>query len=174
MAPLQTRMILHDKPGKFTSWVHCGTPGWCIGPSLDHYRCMQCYISATGIVIITDILKYIPKSFAIPKTTKQYYLQPAIGDIISIMKDPLKTLPFLYYGNATKMLIKHIDHILHISTSQPHLQILLLSPMLPQTQNENPQLLNTPFIPVPSPRVDQFFNLRGCKHFSQHPHHLQD
>ena len=40
MAPPGTRVVVHDKPGNRTSWGHHGTPGWYIGPSLDHYRCM--------------------------------------------------------------------------------------------------------------------------------------
>ena len=93
MAPPGTRVIVHNKPGNQRSWFHHGTTGWYIGPSLDHYRCMQCYIPSTGIVIITDTLQYIPKAFALPKTTTEDYLQQAIGDIISIMKNPPKTLP---------------------------------------------------------------------------------
>ena len=53
----------------------------------------------TGIVLITYILQYIPKAFYFPKTTTEDYLQQEIGDIISIMKDSPKTLPFLYYGD---------------------------------------------------------------------------
>ena len=46
----------------------------------------------TGIVRITDTLKYTPKAFAFPKTTTEGYPQQAIVDIISIMKYPLKTI----------------------------------------------------------------------------------
>ena len=50
MIPPGTRMIVHNKPDNHTSWGHHGTKGWYIGPSIDHYRCMQCYIHSTGIV----------------------------------------------------------------------------------------------------------------------------
>ena len=103
MAPPGTCMIVHNKPGKSTPWGHYVTLGWYIGPSLDHYRCMQCYMTKTGIVIITYTLQYIPKSFYFPKTTTEDYLQQKVGDIIAILKDPTKTLPYLSYGNATKM-----------------------------------------------------------------------
>ena len=86
MAPPGTRVIVHDKHGNCTSWGHHGTKGWYIGPSLDDYRCMHCYMPATGIVQITDILQYIPKAFAFPKTTTEDYLQQAIGKIIAIIK----------------------------------------------------------------------------------------
>ena len=63
MAPPGTHVILHDKPCNTTSWGHHGTPGWHIGTSLDHYRCIQCYMPATGIVKVTDTLQYIPNAF---------------------------------------------------------------------------------------------------------------
>ena len=73
-----TRMIVHEKPGNRTSWVHNVTPGWYIGLSLDHYRFMQCYMHATGIVRITDTLQYTPNTFAFPTTTTEDYLHQAI------------------------------------------------------------------------------------------------
>ena len=75
MSPPGTRVIVHDKHGNRKSRGHNGTPGWYIGTSLDHYRCMQCYISASGTVIIIDTLQYIPKAFPSPKTTTKDYLQ---------------------------------------------------------------------------------------------------
>ena len=61
MEPPVTRMIVNRKPDNRTSWGHHGTKGWYIGPSLDNYKCMQCYMPITGIVKITDTLQYIPK-----------------------------------------------------------------------------------------------------------------
>ena len=92
MAPPGTCDIFHEKPGNCTSWGHNGMSGWYIGPPLYHYRCMQFYMPATGIVRITDTLQYIPKAFSFPKTTTEDDLKQAIGDIITIIKDLPKTL----------------------------------------------------------------------------------
>ena len=102
MEPPGTRVIVHDKPGNRTSWGHHGTPVWYIGPSLDHYICIQGYMAATGIVRNTDTLQYIPKDFAFEKTTTVDDLHQIIGYIIEITKDPPKTISFLSYGDATK------------------------------------------------------------------------
>ena len=69
------------------------------------------------------------------------------------MKNLPKTLPLLWYGDATKNVINQISHILHRSTPQPCLQILPLPPLLPQTQNVNFQDQTIPSISVASPRV---------------------
>ena len=69
MAPPGTRVVVHEKPINLTLWGHQVTPGCYIGPSLDHYRCMKCYMTATGIVRITEILQYIPKEFVFLNTT---------------------------------------------------------------------------------------------------------
>ena len=49
-----TFVIVHEKIGDCTSWVHHGTPRWYVGPSLDHYICIQRYMPTTGIISITD------------------------------------------------------------------------------------------------------------------------
>ena len=74
MAPPVTHVIVHYKPGNWTSWGYPGTPCWYIGTYIYHHRRIQCYMPATGIVRITYILQYIPKAFAFPKTTTEDYL----------------------------------------------------------------------------------------------------
>ena len=114
MEPPGTCVIVHEKPGNITSWGHRVTPCWYIGPSLDHYRHMQYYMPATDIVRITDTLQYIPKAFVFLKTTTEDCCQQEIGVIIATTKDPSKTLPFLSYGDATKIrLIRLITFLLH-------------------------------------------------------------
>ena len=93
-------------------------------------------------------------TFSFPTTTTEDYLQQAIGDIIAIIKDLPNTLPLLSYSDATKNAINQISHILQRSTSQPRLNFLPLSLLLPQTQSEYLQLQNIPSIPLQSPIVE--------------------
>ena len=57
---------------------------------------MQCYMPTTGIVRITDTLKYKPKAFDFPKTTTENYLRQEIVYILAIIQYHPKTLPFSY------------------------------------------------------------------------------
>ena len=71
-----------------------------------------------------------------------------------MMKDHPKTLLSLPYGDTIKNAINHIAHIFQRSTAHPHIQILPLPPILPQSQNENFQPPEITIIPAPSPRVE--------------------
>ena len=174
MAPPVTRLIVHNKPGNRTSWGHHVTLGLYIGPSLYHYRCIQCYMPTTGIVRTTYSLQYILNAFSLPKTTTEDYLQQVIEDIIEIIKYTPKSLPFSPYGNAKKNAINQIAHISQRSIAQPRIQILPLPSLLPQIHNENLQPAEITSILAPAPKVGSFFNLQGCKHKSQHLHRLQE
>ena len=149
-----TCVIVHNKPGNITSWGHHGTPGWYIGPSLDHYKCMQCYMPETEILLITDTLQYIPKAFSSPNIITEYYLQQAIGEILAIIQDSPKTLHFLSYGDETKHVFNYIANILQKSTDQPCLKILPLPPMLTQSRTQYPSSVIIPHIAATGPRVE--------------------
>ena len=74
----------------------------------------------TVIVRITDTLQYIPKAFTFLKTITEDYLQQEIGDVIEIMKDPPKTLPFFPYGDAKKCNQSDCPHFAKKHSSTPH------------------------------------------------------
>ena len=86
MANPGTRVIVHNKPGKRTSWDHNDTPSCYIGSSFDQYSCMQWYMPLSSIIIITDTIQYILMEFHFPRTTTEEYLQETIGYIIKMMK----------------------------------------------------------------------------------------
>ena len=54
LLPPGTKIVLHAKPGKRTSWAFHGEQRWYIGPAIDHYRCIKCYIPKTHRECITD------------------------------------------------------------------------------------------------------------------------
>ena len=47
MAPPGTKVIVHANPRKRASWDLNSVTGWCIGPSMNHYCCVKCYIPKT-------------------------------------------------------------------------------------------------------------------------------
>jgi hypothetical protein len=55
LAPLGTKVVIHEKTDKCKTWSTHGIDGWYIGPALEHYRCVDCYIPATHSTRIADI-----------------------------------------------------------------------------------------------------------------------
>ena len=94
MAPPGTRSVVHNKPDQRASCAHHGTPAWYIGPSLEHYCTMKCHMPAIGSVLYTDTLQFIPATFKSPETTTEDYLRQYVGDILALLRDLPKKLPF--------------------------------------------------------------------------------
>ena len=156
MGPPGTRVVVHDKPNQRASWEHHGTPDWYIGPSLEHYCTMKCYMPATGSVRYTDTLQLVPATFKFPETTTEDYLRQSIGDILALLKDPPKKFTFLAYGDATKNAVTKIAHLLQRSAPQPRLPVIPLNPLFPLTKQSSSALPRLPPVlpsPVDYPRV---------------------
>ena len=45
IVPPGTRVFVHDKAEKRSTWAPNGEAGWTIGPSPDHYRCIKCFLT---------------------------------------------------------------------------------------------------------------------------------
>ena len=104
LASFGSKVMIHNKTGKRGSWQYHADEGWYIGPSLDHYRCFQCFNPDTRQVVISDTVQLIEQNIPIPVAKIDEYLRQATDDILNILKKPQDTnLPFLQYGDVTKM-----------------------------------------------------------------------
>ena len=112
LLPPGSKVLIHDKPGKRASWDTHGTDAWYIGPSLEHYRCVNCYVPSTNSVRTADTLAFFPYKIPIPSTTSIDCIKKSLSDIISILNSPFKTLPSLHFGDDTKNAIQQIATIL--------------------------------------------------------------
>ena len=66
LAPPGTRILVHEKPKQRGTWSDHGVPGWYIGPTQEHYRCVKCYIPSTDKTRIADTVQYFPHQVAFP------------------------------------------------------------------------------------------------------------
>ena len=123
MAPPGTKVIVHEKPSNRTSWGLHGTNGWYIGPSLHHYRCVQCFMPATKSVRDADTVAFFPETIPFPSTTIEDHLRQATTDIIRILTQPSSAtqFPTLELGDSTKNALLKIAGILRRSTDVPPL-----------------------------------------------------
>eukprot|EP00957_Ditylum_brightwellii_P023091 1741827-Ditylum_brightwellii.AAC.1 len=69
---------MHKRASKRSSWSYHGIEGWYIGPSLDHYHYMECFILSMGATADTDTLKLIENKIHIPSSSDKEVLQQSV------------------------------------------------------------------------------------------------
>ena len=124
MAPPGTKVIVHDKPGNRGSWDLHGSDGWYIGPSMQHYRCVKCFMSSTKSIRNADTVAFFPETIPLPTTTLEDHLRQATTDIIRILTKPTKTtrFPSLEIGDATRNGLLKVAKYLQRDEELPPLQ----------------------------------------------------
>ena len=140
MAPPGTKIIAHVAPSARGTWDLNGEPGWYVGPSLHHYRCVQCYFPRTREVRNCDTVEFFPHDIPFPRVTVNDHLQQAATDIISILSNPpSSTVPSLLAGDDTNKAIYEIAKLLHRVDPIPSLNLQhnqdVPSPRVPNKNN---------------------------------------
>ncbi len=112
-------VIVHVKPHKRASWDPHSVLGYYSGPALNHYRCYTCYIPKTKSECVTDTMSYLSWNIPIPDFTPRDHLWQALNDIITILRRPHKTLPFLTASDNSTNAIRLVAEILNHSSAAP-------------------------------------------------------
>ena len=143
VAPFGTKVLIHEKPTNRASWAPRGTEAWYIGPALDHYRCVQCYIPATRSVRVADTVEFFPEVVPFPKITTEDLLRDTARDILAILNNPIAAAPCLHVGDETRTAIKQIATILNRVVPPPL--------PVPSTPTPTVQIKSQPASIVPTP-----------------------
>ena len=94
MAPPGTYAFVHEKPGKRNTWAPHASPGWYVGPALDHYRCVKVAMKSTGAVRVTDTVTYNHHATPVPIITPTDRIIRATHDLTkAINRQPITDPP---------------------------------------------------------------------------------
>jgi hypothetical protein len=107
---------MHPLVGEIAYWAYHGEEGWYIGPSMHHYRCVQCFMPTTSKVRDVDTVDFFPTTIPFPSVSTEDYLRLAAGDVLNILRSPPASLPSLSYGDATKNALVQIAQLLGQAT----------------------------------------------------------
>jgi hypothetical protein len=69
LAPPGTRVLIHEKSDKRSTWSPHGVDGWYIGPAMEHYRCYTTWVTKTNSKRITDTIAWFPHWVKMPTST---------------------------------------------------------------------------------------------------------
>jgi hypothetical protein len=86
MAPVGTKVLIHESPANRASWAPHGVAGYYLGPALDgHYRAFRVYVTATAAERITDTLAWFPAALHLPGSSAAEQLLAAITSLDGAM-----------------------------------------------------------------------------------------
>ena len=144
LAPPGTRVVIHTKLQQRESWGFHGEDGFYVGPAPEHYRCVQCLVTKTRRVKVSDTVQFFPRKIQFPTFSFTNRLTTALNKIVTTLSNkqfqnenlqiPLDT--------NTKLAIHLVANILH------HIVSKQLGSSLPSSRTP-------PTNAVPLPRVRQ-------------------
>lgn len=117
MAPAGTKIIAHSKPTKRASWAYHGQTGWYVGPSLDHYRCVTCYLPNTYREIITDTVKFLPTHIPIPEASIDDHIRKSLQELTSLLSNKVTTFPVAMTSPTNRQALVQLADIFHQDTT---------------------------------------------------------
>ena len=110
LAPPGTRVIAHEKPQQRGTWDPHGVNGWYVGPALEHYRCITCYIPTTGKERVVDTVQWFPHVVPIPAASTDDYLRQAVADIIALL-NTRQQHPTLGLNPTTEQIVRQVAEL---------------------------------------------------------------
>ena len=103
LAPPGTEVVAHIKSNVRRTWELNIEVGWYVGPSMKHYRCVQCYFPRTKTTRDCDTVTFFPKNVLFPEIKLEDFLRQAAEDIVTILTlPPSTTTPSLKAGDPVR------------------------------------------------------------------------
>ena len=97
-----------------------------MGPSMDHYRCIECYFPVTKTTRHVDTVTFFPHTVPFPQISIDAFLRYAATDIVTILTDPPSTTTLaLKSGDTVRNTLLEIATILQRTEKLPPSKILL-------------------------------------------------
>jgi len=145
LAPPGIRTLIHEKPDNCRSWSPRATDAWYIGPALEHYRCVHCYIPSTHGTRIADTVEYIPHSIPIPSHTTEDLIRDTASDLVATLHQNNISPPLVHLTDPTRAALRTVADILTRAVPPP--------PPVPSTDSHHSRFTSEgapcPFIDSP-------------------------
>jgi hypothetical protein len=129
IAPLGTKVLVHEKPAVRGTWAPHAIDGWYVGPARQHYRCYTVYIPSTKGTRHSETVEFFPYQLTMPVTSSSELAIKAAEDLTHILRNPAPASPFHKFGTETSIALAKLADI--FSQLQPKVPTLK---QLPQQQ----------------------------------------
>jgi hypothetical protein len=159
LAPLGTKVIIHEKPCKPHSWAPHGLDGGYVGHAPEHYRCYKIFVTATAATRVSDTVDFFPRVCQMPRTSSANAAKQAARDLIHALLYPKPAAPFDQLGDQQTQALQQLARISDaaINNNPPSnkiapRQLLRVDRSPPRVAAPRPT--QAPLAPRPAPRVN--------------------
>ena len=87
LGPFGCKITIHNTSNKGYSWNQRGREGFIVGPSIQHYRCIQAIDRKTKALIITDTAEYLHRYLTQPHIKAKDRMTHAVNVLAAAIKD---------------------------------------------------------------------------------------
>jgi len=165
MAPLGTKVVIHEKASKRKTWDPHGADGWYIGHSPEHYRCYRVYVSKTASERTGNVVVFFPAHVKMPATSSADAAVIAAKELTHALLNPAPAAPFLDIGDKQLEALKQLAEIFQTgikNSSEPPPTNGAKPPRVPQTDATSPRV-HSHFISDPTEPPIKRYPIRDRK-----------
>ena len=87
LAPPGCKAVIYESPAAHGSWGSHGTDAWCLGPSVDHYRCNHYFVPETRSYRISGSAELFPQHCQVPFLSTNDHLHELTSEVVSTLKN---------------------------------------------------------------------------------------
>ena len=111
IAPLGTKVLVHEKPTVRGTWSPHAIDGWYVGPARQHYRCYKIYVPSTKGIRHSETVEFFPYQVTMPATSSADLAIETAKDLTHILRNPAPATPFEHYGTETSIALAKLADI---------------------------------------------------------------
>ena len=111
LCPPGTKCIIHSKPTHRASWEYHGKEAWTIGPSMNHYRCIKCFLPTSRAEVDVDTLVLLPSKHFFPKPSLDEHIRHVAAKLLQLLTSQQRPLPGLKINQSTYNALKTLQQI---------------------------------------------------------------
>ena len=116
LAPIGTKVIVHERPAQRGTWAVHGQDGWYIGPAMEHYRCYKTYITTTRGERNADTVEFFPAHAKVPYLSSSDNAITAAKQLVEALRNPMPRAPFETLGTRDMQALEQLAEIFNAAT----------------------------------------------------------
>ena len=119
LAPLGTKVILHEAPHQRQTWAPHGVDGWYVGYAPEHYRCYTIHVTKTNATRIGSTVEFFPTHSRMPQMSSSDHALRAALELVTALQNPAPAAPFAPMGLQQLQALRHLADLFATALTNP-------------------------------------------------------